>query len=55
MLNIDRQENLIMIFFIVTLFIMGFYVVLDNDIIDIIYLGVVIYYFIKFLIVKFYD
>lgn len=53
MLNkIKNQENIIMIFFVVTLMFVGVYVVVDRSIIDVIYLGVLGYYFGRFLIVK---
>jgi len=52
MLKIDKQEDLIMIFFVITLLFLGIYVIVDKNIIDIIYLVVLLYYFIKFLIIK---
>ena len=55
MLKIDKQEDLIMIVFIITLLFSGIYVIVDKNIIDIIYLGVILYYFIKFLIIKYSD
>ena len=53
MLNkIKNQENIIMIFFVVTLLCVGVYVVVDRSIVDVIYLGVLGYYFGRFLIIK---
>lgn len=47
-----NQEKMIIIFFVVTLICVGFYVVLDRSIIDVIYLGVLGYYFGRFLVIK---
>ena len=53
MLNkIKNQENIIMIFFVVTLLCVGVYVAVDRSIVDVIYLGVLGYYFGRFLIIK---
>ncbi len=53
MLKVNSQENLIMLVFVVTLFILSIYVVVNKKMIDIIYLQVIIIYFIKFLVVRF--
>ena len=53
MLNkVKNQEKLIMNFFVVRLFIVGIYVVLERELIDVIYFGVLVYYFIRFLLIK---
>ena len=44
-----RQESMITVFFIVVLFCVGIYVLFDRSIEDVVYLGVLIYYFGKFL------
>ena len=43
--KIKNQENVIMVFFVVTLVSVGTYVVMERDVIDVIYLGVLMYYF----------
>lgn len=54
MLNkIKNQENIIMIFFVVTLVGVSSYVVMDKNMIDVMYLFVVLFYFIRFLILKY--
>ena len=50
--KIKNQENVIMIFFVVTLVSMGFYVIVGKNIIDVIYLGVLMYYFLVFLRIR---
>ena len=50
--KIKNQENVIMIFFVVTLVGMGVYVVVERNIIDVIYLGVLMYYFVRFLRIR---
>lgn len=53
MLNkVKNQEKLIMNFFVVMLFVVGIYVVLERELIDVIYFGVLVYYFIRFLLIK---
>ena len=53
MLNkVKNQEKLIMNFFVVMLFIVGIYVVLERELIDVINFGVLVYYFIRFLLIK---
>ena len=53
MLNkVKNQEKLIMNFFVVMLFIVGISVVLERELIDVIYFGVLVYYFIRFLLIK---
>ena len=46
--KIKNQENVIMIFFVVTLVGMGVYVFVERNVIDVIYLGVLMYYFVRF-------
>jgi len=53
MLKITDQENLIMMFFVVALFILSIYVVNFKNLIDIIYLCVIFYYFVKYLVVRY--
>ena len=50
--KIKNQENEIMIFFVVTLVGMSIYVVLERNVIDVIYLGVLMYYFVRFLRIR---
>lgn len=50
--KIKNQENIIMIFFVVTLISVLVYVVIDKNIIDVIYLGVLMYYFGRFLKIR---
>lgn len=53
MLNkVKNQENIIMIFFVVTLVLVGLYVVVDKNVIDAIYFFVLLYYFLRFLIIR---
>ena len=47
-----NQENVIMLFFVVVLVCVGMYIVADRSIIDIIYFGVLIYYFRRFLVIR---
>lgn len=48
-----RQENIITLFFVVVLLCVGVYVFFDRSIVDVVYLGVLIYYFGRFLLVKY--
>lgn len=50
--KIKNQENIIMIFFVVTLLGVGTYIVVERSIIDVIYFGVLMYYFGRFLNIK---
>ena len=50
--KIKNQENIIMIFFVVTLISVLVYVVIDKNIIDVIYLGVLMYYVGRFLKIR---
>ena len=53
MLNkIKNQENVIMIFFVVTLILVGVYSIFNREIIDVIYFGVLVYYFWRFLMIR---
>lgn len=47
--KIKNQENVIMVFFVVTLVSVGIYVIMERNVIDVIYLGVLMYYFGRFL------
>lgn len=47
-----NQEKMIIIFFVVTLICVGFYVVFDKNVIDVLYLGVLGYYFFRFMCIK---
>lgn len=50
--KIKNQENVIMIFFVVALVSMGLYVIVERNIIDVMYLGVLMYYFVRFLRIR---
>ena len=50
--KIKNQENVIMIFFVVALVSMGVYVIVERNIIDVMYLGVLMYYFVRFLRIR---
>ena len=50
--KIKSQENVIMIFFVVTLFAVGLYIIFGREFIDIIYFGIILYYFCKFLRIR---
>ena len=50
--KIKNQENVIMIFFVVTLVGMGVYVFVERNVIDVIYLGLLMYYFVRFLRIR---
>lgn len=50
--KVKNQENIIMMFFVVTLIGVGSYVIFDKCVIDAVYFGVLIYYFGRFLIIK---
>ena len=53
MLNkIKNQENVIMIFFVVTLIFVGVYSIMEREVIDVIYFGVLMYYFGRFLMIR---
>ena len=53
MLNkIKNQENIIMIFFVVTLVFVGIYIIVSKNIIDVIYFFVLLYYFFRFLMIR---
>ncbi len=53
MLNkVKNQENMIMLFFVVTLIAVGIYALVDRNIIDVIYFGVLVYYFTRFLMIR---
>ena len=50
--KIKNQENIIMVFFVVTLVSLGVFVIMDRNVIDVIYLGVLMYYFVRFLRIR---
>ena len=50
--KIKNQENVIMVFFVVTLVSVGIYVIMERNVIDVIYLGVLMYYFVRFLRIR---
>lgn len=50
--KIRNQENVIMVFFVVTLVSMGVYVFVERKIVDVIYLMVLMYYFGRFLRIR---
>ena len=50
--KIKNQENVIMRFFVVTLVGVGVYVIMSKNIIDVMYLGVLLYYFVRFLRIR---
>jgi len=50
--NIKNQENVIMICFVVTLICVGIYVLFERNVIDVIYFGILFYYFCRFLMIK---
>lgn len=47
-----NQENIIMVFFVVALISMGVYVIMARNLIDVIYMGVLMYYFVRFLKIR---
>lgn len=47
-----NQENIIMIFFVVTLISMGVYVFISKNVVDVIYMGVLVFYFVRFLKIR---
>ena len=50
--KIKNQENVIKVFFVVTLVSVGIYVIMERNVIDVIYLGVLMYYFGRFLMIR---
>ena len=50
--TLKNEESIIMIFFVVTLVGIGSVVYLKRSIIDVIYFGMLLFYFLKFLIIK---
>lgn len=53
MLKEFNQENIIMLFFVVVITIVGVYVIMYRNVVDLVYLGVLGYYFGKFILVKY--
>ena len=53
MLKEFNQENIIMLFFVVVITIVGVYVIMYRNVVDLFYLGVLGYYFGKFILVKY--
>lgn len=52
MLNKSKEENLIMIFFVGALIVLSGVVLFKRNLIDAIYLVVLLFYFWKFLVIK---
>ena len=50
--KIKNQENIIMVFFVVTLVSLGVFVIMGRNVIDVIYMGVLLYYFVRFLKIR---
>lgn len=50
--KIKNQENIIMMFFIVTLMVVSIYIIVDRSVIDVIYFAVLVYYFGRFLMIR---
>lgn len=50
--KIKNQENVILIFFVVTLAFMFGCVVVEKNVVDVIYFGVLVYYFVRFLRIR---
>ncbi len=50
--KVKNQENVIMIFFVVTLICVGMYAFFEKCAVDVIYFGVMLYYFTRFLKLK---
>lgn len=50
--KVKNQENIIMVFFVVTLVSLGIYVGMSRNVIDVIYMGVLMYYFVRFLKIR---
>lgn len=50
--KIKNQENVILIFFVVTLAFMFGCVVVEKNVVDVIYFGVLVYYFVRFLKIR---
>ena len=52
MLKEFNQENIIMLFFVVVITIVGVYVIMYRNVVDLVYLGVLGYYFGKVILIK---
>ena len=50
--NVKNQENVITLFFVVILLLVGIYAFFGKCLIDFIYFGIMLYYFFKFLKLK---
>ena len=50
--KIKNQENVIIVFFVVTLLCVGIYAFFGKAIVDVIYFGAMFYYFFRFLMIK---
>ena len=50
--KIKNQENIMMIFFVVTLLFVGIYAVVNQNVRDVIYCFGVLYYFFRFLMIR---
>ena len=51
--RLENQENILLIFFVVVLLIISCFVIFNKDFVDVIYYGVVFYYFVRFMILRF--
>lgn len=50
--KIKNQENILIMFFVLVLMVVGTYIILERNIVDIFYFGVMLCFFFKFLIIK---
>jgi hypothetical protein len=48
-----KKDSVIIIIFLFIIFLISMYLIVDRSIIDIIYFGIVIYYFFRFLVIKY--
>ncbi len=53
MLKVKNQEDLITMFFVLFLCFFSVYVVFDNNTLNVLYFGTMVYCFINFLVVRF--
>lgn len=47
-----NQERVIMLFFLFVLSFVGVYIVVERNIVDIVYFGLIIYYFRRFFVIR---
>ena len=50
--KIKNQENMLMIFFIGVLLLIGTYIMLEKNVVDIVYFLMMLFFFIRFLIIR---